>query len=313
MVDSAKDSLARAQKEVDRLRSQLEYETSALQIATDKFSVAVIEHFNHQTETDRLRVHIKDNILYYMQAVWDHEPPDQRFFRLYNIGVPVIMANTKNITVPITNTSSGMSDTFTSVTDLSNQMTAFAEFPGSALTNRSTITIRKLVEVADLDNPLGYKGNYTIFPLKENNYLTYYMMQDYINIDKIVCARDPDEFGNYTIDELEKFMKCLYKKDARVFEKYKDKFKEVIIGKLSSPVKEKDLVIVPTTSLYIEALPGKHPLLEDFKRIHRAIDVKKVQSEVRHAELENIRLGARALKGKYRGSRYREENNHRGQ
>ena len=57
-------------------------------------------------------------------------------------------------------------------------------------------------------------------------------------------------------------------------------------------------MVVPTTSLYMEALVGTHPLLEDFKLIHRALDVKKVQAEVRHAELENIRLAARALKGK---------------
>ena len=57
-------------------------------------------------------------------------------------------------------------------------------------------------------------------------------------------------------------------------------------------------MIVPTDSLYIEALVGTHPLLEDFKLIHRALDVKKVQAEVRHAELENIRLAARALEGK---------------
>ncbi len=57
--------------------------------------------------------------------------------------------------------------------------------------------------------------------------------------------------------------------------------------------------MVPTDSLYIEALPGKHPILEDFKLIHRVVDVKKVQSEVRHAELENVRLAARALKGEY--------------
>jgi hypothetical protein len=43
--------------------------------------------------------------------------------------------------------------------------------------------------------------------------------------------------------------------------------------------------------------PGTHPLLEDFKLIHRALDVKKVQAEVRRAELENIRLAARALEG----------------
>jgi hypothetical protein len=53
------------------------------------------------------------------------------------------------------------------------------------------------------------------------------------------------------------------------------------------------MVIVPSNSLYIEALPGTHPLLEDFKLIHRAIDVKKAQAELRHAELENLRLAAR--------------------
>ena len=60
---------------------------------------------------------------------------------------------------------------------------------------------------------------------------------------------------------------------------------------------EDDRVIVPTESLFIEALVGTHPLLEDFKLIHRSLDVKKVQAETRHAELENVRLAARALRG----------------
>jgi hypothetical protein len=55
--------------------------------------------------------------------------------------------------------------------------------------------------------------------------------------------------------------------------------------------------VVPTTSLYIEALVGTHPLLEDFKLIHRALDVKKVQAEVRHQELENARLASRLFGG----------------
>ena len=38
-------------------------------------------------------------------------------------------------------------------------------------------------------------------------------------------------------------------------------------------------------------------MLEDFKLIHRALDVKKVQAEVRRTELENVRLAARVLKG----------------
>jgi hypothetical protein len=54
-----------------------------------------------------------------------------------------------------------------------------------------------------------------------------------------------------------------------------------------------EMVIVPSNSLYIEALPGTHPLLEDFKLIHRAVDVKKAQADTRHAELENLRFAAR--------------------
>src|SRR5262249_19370730 len=73
--------------------------------------------------------------------------------------------------------------------------------------------------------------------------------------------------------------------------------KQLIIERLTSGRAEGDRVIVPTNSLYIEALVGTHPLLEDFKLMHRALDVKKVQAEVRRAELENIRLAARALKG----------------
>jgi hypothetical protein len=59
------------------------------------------------------------------------------------------------------------------------------------------------------------------------------------------------------------------------------------------------MVIVPSNSLYIEALPGTHPLLEDFKLIHRAIDIKKAQAEARHAELENLRLAARLAEGQH--------------
>ena len=72
--------------------SQLEVAMSALQGAVDKLSAAMREHYDKVAEIDRLRVHVKENILYYMQAIWSHEPPDQRFFRLYNIDVPVIAA-----------------------------------------------------------------------------------------------------------------------------------------------------------------------------------------------------------------------------
>ena len=158
--------------------------------------------------------------------------------------------------------------------------------------------MRKLVDVADLDTLLGYKGNYMIFPLKENNYLTWHMMQDYLEVGDELTLRDPDEFADYTLEEIQELAECFYQRDRQAFKLQEPQFKQEIINRLLSTRKESDLVVVPTSSLYIEALVGTHPLLEDFKLIHRGLDVKKVQAEVRHAELENTRLAARALKGK---------------
>src|SRR5262249_30582876 len=113
-----------------------------------------------------------------------------------------------------------------------------------------------------------------------------------------LSLRDPDELANFTIDEIQELAACVQKQDPKLFHKHRVQFKQMIIDRLTAPKRESELVIVPTSSLYIEALVGTHPLLEDFKLVHRALDVKKVQGEVRHAELENVRLAARTLKGK---------------
>ena len=92
MVDYEKETLDRAERERARLVSQQEIAITALQAAVDKLSRAVKEHYDRVAEIDRLRVHVKDNILYYMQAIWRQEPPDQRFFRIYDLDVPIVEA-----------------------------------------------------------------------------------------------------------------------------------------------------------------------------------------------------------------------------
>jgi hypothetical protein len=150
----------------------------------------------------------------------------------------------------------------------------------------------KLHEVADLDNLLGFKGNYMIFPMTAFNYMNWYMLQDYIYIDVTtgdVTAQDPDPKSTLQGTDLQAVMENI-KANADDFAKDEDAFQE-IVRRLSNQGPE--MVVVPSNSLYIEALPGTHPLLEDFKLIHRAIDVKKAQADLRHAELENLRLAAR--------------------
>jgi len=284
MLDYAKDSLDRADKERSRLLTQLQLAVTALQGAIDKLSAAVKDHYNQLAQIDRLRLHVRENILYYMQAIWDHEPTDQRYFRLYNIDVPMITAQTVGAAVDVYNsTNPFMGGTFTIQLPMPS-----VSFP-----------TQKLYQVADLDNPLGYKGNYLIFPLTKNNYLTLHMMQDYLEVGNEVTVRDPDEFGNYTMAQLKELARCLYKSDPAAFKKVEGQITQKIIDRLTSSRTESDKVIVPTKSLYMEALVGTHPLLEDFKLLHRALDVKKVQAEVRRAELENVRLAARDLKGEY--------------
>jgi hypothetical protein len=286
MVDYAEDTRDRAERERDRLFAQLEVATTALQAAVDRLSAAMREHYDKVTEIDRLRVHIKDNILHYMQAIWSYEPPDQRYFRLYNIDVPVITPRTDGVTVEVH--AGGVLDV------LEGRDSASVRLPMPDV----DVTLKKLVEVADLDTVLGYKGNYMIFALHENNYLTLHMMQDYLEVSEELLLRDPDELNNYTVEKLQELAACLRKRDPKLYERYRDTFKQLLIKRLSSGRLDDDRVVVPSSGLYMEALVGTHPLLEDFKLLHRALDVKKVQAEVRHAELENIRLAARALKGK---------------
>jgi hypothetical protein len=162
-----------------------------------------------------------------------------------------------------------------------------------------TIDWKPLVEVADLDEVLGYKGNYAIYRLKENNYLTLHMMQSYLELSDVLKLRDPDDVANYTVDQLQELAACLYRNHPEVYRKRKTEIRQLILERLMSGRPEDDRVIVPTKSLYIEALVGTHPLMEDFKLLHRALDVKKVQGEVRRAELENVRLAARAMAGNY--------------
>src|SRR6267154_3270860 len=230
-------------------------------------------------DIDRLRVHVKDNIIHYMQAIWTYEPSDQRYFRLYNLDVPVFGHNTTlNYIKP------------TGLEQIDTSHTSFeVRFPAPTLLDKTM----KLHQVADIENLIGFKGNYMIFPMVNFNYMTWFMMQNYIHLDNTsgVTAQDPDPLAGLSIEQLKSAMSAIHARDPRSFVANQSTFEEIMLSLMST--QNQEMVIVPSNSLYIEALPGTHPLLEDFKLIHRAIDVKKAQAEARHAELENLRLGAR--------------------
>lgn len=286
-LEAAQAAYQKAEREQKEMLGRLSGEMDKLASLSDKHNEKIKERLTKLTQIARLKVHIKQNILHYMHSIWQHEHPDQRFFRLHNVTVPKLDGNFKLII---------------SKDDLKKKGKAVF----STLNPNSTpysfkvqpklgYDFTTLAEVADLDNLLGFKGNYMIFPLRKGNIMTDYMMAPYIESE--LGLKDPDEFGNWTLDEFAKYVCCLKDKlTEEEFDNMVDDLKAQYKRLLTDPLRQGEILVVPTGSLYIEALPGTHPILEDFKLAHRAIDVKKVQAEVREMELENIRLAARLLK-----------------
>jgi hypothetical protein len=269
-----------AQSDLDDLQRKLQSATDAYHKATNEYTAALQKKYSREVNIDQLRVHVKQNILHYMQAIWDHEPPDQRFFRLYHKQVICPIADTGSDTIQFSPVPSAFDVGLAGTVNVGFDPLVFP-----ILENKVD-----LVEIADLDNPLGYKGNYIIFPLKSACYLTSYMLQDYV--DDYFGIRDPNEAADHPLDEVSQYIAQVWKKST---EDQQAALKTLYTKMLLSTQAFSDEIVVASGQLYIEALPGRHPLLEDFKLRHRLEDVKKVQAEVRHAEMENLRLAARLV------------------
>src|SRR5690606_32659864 len=79
------------------------------------------------------------------------------------------------------------------------------------------------------------------------------------------------------------------------FDELKPYLRATLKKLLQLSLRDDEEVIVPTGSLYIEALPGAHSVMEQFKHLHRQIDVKIAQSRLRQLEIDNIRQAQRIL------------------
>ena len=281
-----KMALERADKDAHEVSARLTREVTALQQAIDKYTDALRKHFNRQNQLARLLIHVKENILHYMQAIWDHEARDQRYFRVYNLEVPWLEPP-EDATVEVEPGRRSHLDALRHPGTLPFRLRLRLDVDPRQ-------TTRRLYQVADLDAPLGYKGNYTVYRLKESSYLHDYMMQEYVDV-ATGGLRDPDERGNDSPEEIVEYLCCLKERDPERFAEEEPRLRQLLRERLADGRNDSDVVVVPSESLFIEALPGSHPIMEDFKLVHRALDVKKVQSEVRFGELENVRLASRLL------------------
>lgn len=280
--DAARDAYERLARQEKDLTSRLDSETAAVAKATEVYTNRLSEHLNRRTQISRLRVHIKQNLFHYMQAIYSHEPPDQRYFRLRDVRVPRLVGQTTYNIVPDPD-AVPMPPTWTKPHKLVAHVNIDA----------NNLEYEALGDVADLNNLLGFAGNMMIFPLKRDNALTSFLTAPYY--DPFTGLQDPDVLGTWSMHDFVEYVCCLRRHISSA------RFGRFLPGlietyrRLRERADADDQIIVPTGSLYIEALPGAHPLLEDFKLAHRAIDVKQAQAGVRAAELENLRLAARLL------------------
>ncbi len=298
--DVARERFERAIQKEKELRAQLDSETAALKGASDAYAKALADHLNCQMDIGTLRLHIKSNILFYMQAIWSHTFNDQIFLTLHKKLAPRLVPRQRRY--KLSQPAQPPSSTPSRAKHVVVEVEAQVEVEGDLNPDEDFVT---LAEIADLDNMLGFKGNYMIFPLRQSNALTDFMMTPFV--DSELGLRDPDEFGNFTPEEFKLYARNLIAEMRIQLENDEisetelqeaiDQLSEQFRRLLSNPRPAEEEIIVPTGSLFIDALPGAHPILEDFKLKHRAIDVKKVQAEVRRMELENVRYAARILEG----------------
>jgi len=291
-VKSVQKMLGFLEEGLSEKREELGLAKEALEEITKTYTAALEAQTNRRIAIDQLRIHVKENILYYMQAIWDHEPPDQRFFRLYHIDVE-LPESAERAYILRSPTQDELDIGIPTVEQ--GGIRYIVEVKPPRPPNPERPNKRALVEIADVDHPLGYKGNYIIFPLKKCLHLTNFMMCQFF--DDYFGVRDPDVAANMSVEELLTYAEDLMKDTSEpLTEDQRAALTTIVMTKLRQPRRESDLIVVPTGELYMEALLGSHVLMENFKLNHRFFDMAKARAEWREAELENLRRAARLLK-----------------
>ncbi|MFN3590914.1 MAG: hypothetical protein ACK4TG_01855 [Thermaurantiacus sp.] len=320
--DSARQALDWADADRSDAETALRESIGALERATSIYIDAVRQRLNRRTRIDQLILHVKANILHYMQAIWRREVADQRYLRLYDLEIqwpgegkvalrPVMPSRRpggtgSNVdllppgahTLPSPGHAPAKSPLIDRLgfppvqDDLASSLGAAFE----AMVNVPEFAeTRKLHQVADLDRILGFRGNYAAFRLKEPNALSIHMMQDFL--DSYFGLRDPDPFGNLpTAEEALHLAECAWNQPDITDEDQAD-IARWLADALEMANEVSDIVTVPTGELFIEALPGTHPVLEDFKLRHRAADAAKAEAEARSAAIETLRRARRLMDG----------------
>lgn len=301
----AKSLLEVAEKEFTTAAEKLANAREALNSAAREYSEAVEGITQRRTLIDQLRIHVKDNILYYMQAIWSYEPEDQRYFRLYRNPVLFPQATRTELTVRAATSDDVDSVYLPGVPHPNVVVEGLSPPEWNPEADDQDWHNRPLHEVADIDNPVGFKGNYMMFPLKECCVITDFMMAEFV--DGYFGIRDPDALSEFTNEELAEQRRKLEREAdglravpggenlANKKQAEADLVQAIIGKRLDSTYRDVDEIALPTGQLYMEALIGSNTLLEPFKLAHRGYDALSAREELRRKGLENLRYAQRMV------------------
>src|SRR5262249_25832157 len=98
---AAKDAHQYALEKAEKAASALRQEVNTLHTLTEAYNKTLQNRLDNETQVKRLLVHIRNNIFYYMQAIWSMEPPDQRFLRLHKVRVPILELQSRSYRVKV--------------------------------------------------------------------------------------------------------------------------------------------------------------------------------------------------------------------
>lgn len=291
----AEEALKFNERRIADLKDRLGRARGDMASAGEKLTAALRESRQAQTRIDQLLLHIRQNILHYMHNIWDHRHPDQILFQHAEIDIDMFEPAGARCTLraPTADEIPGeipgvVRDGEFFVVECTPPARPDPSDPASSFKTC------KLHQVADLDQPMGYKGNYILYRLKTCTYITDYMMQNYI--DAHFGLKDPALDTPYDTAELLAYaQQVLNDATTPLTDAERSSLLALVSHQLTTPEFMDDTIIVTTGELFMDALKGGQTLLESFKRAHRGLDVLKVEEEVRASRLRSLQHAAMLL------------------
>ena len=278
-MEAAKSRMDYIEQSVEEMGARLRSVRRSAREAGEQYTQALKHQARMDSRVQQLRLHLRQNIFHYMHAIWESKHEDELLFRFVDLEVPFVEPAVAGCTIRPARPDELPLD----IPGIPRRGTAYAvECPPPA--PPSPLPTRRLGQIANLGQLLGFKGNYAIYPLRECSQITDFMMQEFV--DDYVGVRDPANGTGFTTPELVRYATEIW---SELEEPEQSALRQLLVQRLTSTANDTETIILPTGQLYMEALKGEQALLEDFKLAHRGLDVLKVQEEIREERIENVR------------------------